>query len=138
MKKLISILVLTALASCTQTETSEIPQEKMMDILYDLTVASSAKSTANKNDSVQYFVSYKDVLKKHQVDSLQFVVAQDFYRNNPEVYAVIYDSVHARLQKKLDEVRALPPEKEEVKKNRTVPVSNLNNLRFQKRKTEKK
>lgn len=129
MKNLISIFFLIVLVGCSNTEKAEIPQEKMVDVLYDLTVSSSARNTANRRDTVQYVVDYKQILKKHGIDSLKFIKAQKIYQQDPDVYAVIYDSVQKRLQKKLEEVRASKVDSTEEKLNPVINVKELKALR---------
>lgn len=125
MKNLIPIFFLIFLVGCSKTFEADIPQEKMVDIIYDLTIASSARSTANKRDSVQYVISYQQLLKKHGIDSLKFVKAQEQYRKKPEVYAAIYDSVHKKIQTKLEETRALKPDKDEETVIKVIDVKKL-------------
>ena len=129
MKNLVSIFFLIILVGCAKTEKAEIPQEKMVDVLYDLTVSSSARNTANRRDTVQYVVDYKQILKKHGIDSLKFIKAQKIYQQDPDVYAVIYDSVQKRLQKKLEEVRATKVDSTEEKLNPVINVKELKALR---------
>lgn len=129
MKNLVSIFFLIILVGCSNTEKAEVSQEKMVDVLYDLTVSSSARSTANRRDTVQYVVDYKQILKKHGIDSLKFIKAQKVYQQDPDVYAVIYDSVQKRLQKKLEEVRATKVDSTEEKLNPVINVKELKALR---------
>lgn len=129
MKNLIPIFFLIFLIGCSNTEKAEVSQEKMVDVLYDLTVASSARNTANRRDTVQYVVDYKQILKKHGIDSLKFIKAQKIYQQDPDVYAVIYDSVQKRLQKKLEEVRASKVDSTEEKLNPVINVKELKALR---------
>jgi len=130
MKNLLSIFFLIILVSCSKTEKAEVSQEKMVDVLYDLTVSSSARSTANRRDTIQYVVDYKQLLKKHGIDSLKFIKAQKVYQQDPDVYAVIYDSVQKRLQKKLEEVRATKVDSTEEKLN---PVISIKDVPFSRR-----
>ena len=125
MKNLLSIFFLIILVSCSNTEKAEVSQEKMVDVLYDLTVSSSARSTANRRDTIQYVVDYKQVLKKHGIDSLKFIKAQKVYQQDPDVYAVIYDSVQKRLQKKLEEVRATKVDSTEEKLNSVISIKDV-------------
>lgn len=129
MKNLVSIFFLIILVGCSNTEKTEISQEKMVDVLYDLTVSSSARNTANRRDTIQYVVSYQGILKKHGIDSLKFIKAQKVYQQDPDVYAVIYDSVQKRLQKKLEEVRATKVDSTEEKLNPVINVKELKALR---------
>ena len=130
MKNLVSVFFIIIIVGCSNTEKAEIPQEKMVDVLYDLTVSSSARSTANRRDTIQYIVDYKQVLKKHGIDSLKFIKAQKIYQQDPDVYAVIYDSVQKRLQKKLEEVRATKVDSTEEKLN---PVISIKDVPFSRR-----
>jgi len=129
MKNLVSAFFLILLVGCSNPEKAEVSQEKMVDVLYDLTVASSARNTANRRDTIQYVVDYKQILKKHGIDSLKFIKAQKIYQQDPDVYAVIYDSVQKRLQKKLEEVRATKVDSTEEKLNPVINVKELKALR---------
>lgn len=131
MKKYIVGLVILGLLSCSEKEKTKVSQEKMIDVLTDLTIASSARTVSNKRDSIQYYTSYEHILELHGLDSLQFVKAQQAYQSDPDLYAVIYDSVNNRIQKKLDEVRAEPTEEEETA---ITPVSKIRDLPFSRRK----
>lgn len=130
MKNLVSVFFLILLVGCSNTEKAKVSQEKMVDVLYDLTVSSSARSTANRRDTIQYVVDYKQILKKHGIDSLKFIKAQKVYQQDPDVYAVIYDSVQKRLQKKLEEVRATKVDSTEEKLN---PVISIKDVPFSRR-----
>lgn len=132
MKQIVAILFLLVLGSCSQNETAVVPQDKMVDVIYDLTLSSSARNTSNRRDSVQYVVSYESVLKKYGLDSLQFVKAQDAYRKNPETFAAIYDSVNSRLRKELEAIRAEKPDTD----TESSPVINLKTLPLYRNKAE--
>ena len=132
MKQIVAILFLLVLGSCSQNETAVVPQDKMVDVIYDLTLSSSARNTSNRRDSVQYVVSYESVLKKHGLDSLQFVKAQDAYRKNPETFAAIYDSVNNRLRKELEAIRAEKPDAD----TEESPTINLRTLPLYRNKAE--
>ena len=133
MKKIVVFLGVLCVFGCSKNEKADVSQEKMVDVLTDLTVASSARSISNKRDSVQYIVSYENILKKHGLDSLQFVKAQRVYQEDPDVYTAIYDSVYNRLQKKLEEIRATPADKDE---NQIIPISRLRDVSIGKFKKE--
>lgn len=126
MKQLFSIiLVFGLLLGCSKKPNYSVSQEKMVDVLTDLTIASSIRSVTSKRDSVQYLVTYQSILKKHGLDSLKFIEAQNSYQKSPELYEVIYDSVQKRLQKKLDETRALPPEKGEDDEIKVIKIKDI-------------
>ncbi len=130
MKKIIPAFFLIILVGCSKTQKADVSQEKMVDVLYDLTVSSSARNTANRRDTIQYVADYKQILKKHGLDSLKFVKAKKVYQLDPDTYAVIYDSVQKRIQKKLEEVRATKPDSTEEKFN---PIVNIKDVPFSRR-----
>ena len=111
------------MVGCSKNQSATIPKEKMVDVIYDLTLSSSARNTYNRRDTIEYVVSYESILQKHGLDSLQFVAAQNEYRKNSEVFAGIYDSVSSRLRKELDIIRATKPTEEEL-----LPAVDLNDL----------
>ncbi len=114
MKKVVLFCCFISLIACSKKDEFKVSQEKMVDVIYDLTVASSARNTANRRDSVQHIVSYQTILKKHGLDSLQFINAQKRYQKNPEIYTAIYDSVLNRLQVQLDKAKKSKPEKNDI------------------------
>ena len=132
MKKYILGLLILGLLSCSEKEATAISQEKMVDILTDLTIASSVRTVSNKRDSVQYYTSHSRILELHGIDSLQFVKAQEVYRKKPDLYVIIYDSVNNRIQKKLDKVREEPTE--ESVETAVIPVSKIRELPFTRKK----
>lgn len=132
MKKYIVGLVILGLLSCSEKEKTKVSQEKMIDVLTDLTIASSARTVSNKRDSIQYYTSYEHILELHGLDSLQFVKAQEVYRKKPDLYVIIYDSVNNRIQKKLDKVREEPTE--ESVETAVIPVSKIRELPFTRKK----
>lgn len=113
MKYLVIFVFLIGVCGCSKSDTATIPQEKMVDLIYDLTISTSARTVSSKRDSIQYEVSANDILKKYGVDSLAFAKAQAYYLENVEEGAVVLDSVQARIKKKIEETKALPPDKSE-------------------------
>lgn len=131
MKKYILFLGVLIVFGCSEKQKADVSKEKMINILTELTLASSARSISNNRDSVQYIVSYESILKKYGLDSLEFAKAQHAYQQDPDVYAVIYDSVHNRLQKKVEEIRASKIDSTEEKIN---PVISIKDVPFSRRK----
>ena len=106
MKKLITlILSVVVLVSCKQNGTvlperpeNLLSEEKMVDVIYEMSVLSAAKSTnrklleSNRVDPVDY------VYSKHNIDSLQFAQSSDYYSHDLEIYESIYSRVKKKLQ----------------------------------------
>jgi len=133
MKYLLLFILFATLFSCDKNKEANVSKEQMVNVLYDLTLSSSARNTASKRDSIQYIVDYKEILKKHGLDSVTFIKAQSFYQQDPDEYANIYDSVQTRLFKKLEEIRATKPDSTEeqtvrLKRLQEIPlVRSINN-----------
>lgn len=103
MLKKYSIILFLILISCGEKVIEEpenlIPKEKMVDMLYDLSLINAAKGTnprileENKVEPTEF------LFDKHGVDSLQFVKSDMYYASIPVEYQYIYESVAARLEK---------------------------------------
>lgn len=98
----------------------------MIDVLTDLTIASSSKTVSNRRDSIHYYSSHERILKEHGIDSMQFVTAQKIYQNNPDLYANIYDSVNNRIQKKMEEVRS--ESSDDPQETKVIPATKIMEL----------
>ncbi|MBT8185870.1 MAG: DUF4296 domain-containing protein [Eudoraea sp.] len=76
-----------------------IPKEKMVDILYDLSMINAAKATNPKILEQNDIEPTKFLFDKHRVDSLQFVQSDIYYASIPAEYQSIYTAVADRLEK---------------------------------------
>lgn len=103
MKKTIIVLfVLIAFASCKDTVVEKpenlIEKDKMVDIIYDLSLLEAIKSTnygsleSRKIDASTY------VYKKYKIDSLQFAKSDHYYASDIDSYSEIYDRVSKRIE----------------------------------------
>ncbi len=98
------IILLIIFYSCdfinnsSKTPDDLISQEKMIDILYDMTLLSVSKGI-NKNILENNGMKPKSyILNKHNIDSLQFVISNTYYSNDLEKYLHIYDMVLEKLE----------------------------------------
>ncbi|WP_394751291.1 DUF4296 domain-containing protein [Spongiimicrobium salis] len=101
MKKVLFFVLCALILSCNEKviEPPEnlIPQETMINILYDLSVLNAAKNTNpevlkdNKIETMEY------LYKKYTIDSVQFVKSDLYYASVPLEYENIYKAVEARL-----------------------------------------
>lgn len=98
------IILLIIFYSCNFiNNSSKIPddlisQEKMIDILYDMSLLSVSKGI-NKNILENNGMKPKSyILNKHNIDSLQFVISNTYYSNDLEKYLHIYDMVLEKLE----------------------------------------
>jgi hypothetical protein len=115
MKKIIVIVCCIFSAIGCNTNSVEkpdnlIPKEKMVDILYDISLIE-----AIKNQNIEGGLSSKTandyIYKKYKVDSIQFVKSNKYYVSNMEQYKKMFEEVKARLAKETAKAEA------EMKKN---------------------
>jgi len=101
-KGLVFIVALLLVISCGEELISKpdnlISQEKMANIIQEMAIINAAKTTnsavfrENNIEPTQY------VLKKFNVDSLQYVASDRYYVSKPLVYQKIFKLVEKRLE----------------------------------------
>ena len=106
MTKILSIILLFLLSiSCNSNAIKKpenlIEREKMVDIIYDLSILEAAKSQKPIVLEQYQIQSNSYVYKKYQIDSLQFANSVKYYATDFENYHTIYDSVNKRIERKL-------------------------------------
>lgn len=98
-----ALVVFLLLFSCNEKLIKEpehlIPKEKMVEVLKDMAIANAARSTnialLREND----IEPTTFVLKKHGIDSVQFVQSDTYYASLPSEYESIFKSVEEKLEK---------------------------------------
>ncbi|WP_163400574.1 DUF4296 domain-containing protein [Flavobacterium fluviatile] len=119
------ILVVFISVSCKKELVKEpenlIEKEKMVDIIYDLSVLDAIKYQQPLSlDSVESNPA-KFIFKKYKVDSLQFARSNMYYAADFDTYKEMFDEISARLEKekKSTEKKLKAEEKKakEAKKN---------------------
>lgn len=102
------LLKLIFFTSCQNSkEDSIIPQDKMVSMLFDLTII---KSINNLNyEENQLIISPEDffILQKYNVDSLNWETSKKYYSKRPKLLALIYGRVHDSIEKKIDSLKNL-------------------------------
>jgi hypothetical protein len=76
-----------------------IDEQKMTNILYDLTVLDAMKSQSPFDSVTQSIRPKEYIYKKYKIDSLQFVLSNQYYISQIETYKKMYESINERLQK---------------------------------------
>ena len=109
MKNTLSIILLFLLSiSCNSNAVQKpenlIEREKMVDILFYLSILESAKSQKPIVLEQYQIKSNTYIYKKYQIDSLQFANSVKYYSAAPEKYHTIYDDVNKRIESKLKEL----------------------------------
>ena len=75
-----------------------IEPEKMANILVDIELLRSIKSTNASDEYKESALGDLYLYKKYKVDSLQIVESKKYYSKYPKKYLVIYKSVEERLK----------------------------------------
>lgn len=107
------LLILLVLLVCCGEKVIEAPEDliakdKMVAILFDLSLINAAKNTNPKILEAHQIEPMDYIFKKHGIDSLQFVRSDVYYASVPVEYEAIYETVASRLEhrkKELEEVR---------------------------------
>ena len=92
-----------------------ISKEKMIDILYDLSLINAAKGTNPKILEENGVEPTNFLFEKHGIDSLQYVNSDSYYASIPLEYQAIYEAVASRLEKEKKEI-----EEERKRKNDSI------------------
>ena len=102
MKKIIFIVVI--FFSCNKDSQkitapeNLISQEKMIDVIYEMTLISVSKGVNRRVLDYNGVVPEKYIFNKYNIDSLQFVVSNEYYSKDLEIYLSIYEEVLNKLQ----------------------------------------
>ncbi|MFL2642855.1 MAG: DUF4296 domain-containing protein [Flavobacteriaceae bacterium] len=102
MKKIIFIVVI--FFGCNKdsqkitTPENLISQEKMIDVIYEMTLISVSKGVNRRVLEYNGVVPEKYIFNKYNIDSLQFALSNEFYSNDLDKYLEIYNSVKEKLQ----------------------------------------
>ena len=105
MKQLKYILLIVLIISCKNNSIDKpkkpdnlIPKDSMVEILYDISLVSSAKGVNKKLLENNGLVPEDYIYKKHNIDSLQFALSNEYYAFNLDAYEDIYNSVKLKLE----------------------------------------
>lgn len=102
MKKMLLILLIFCSCGFVNDENlvpdNIIAEEKMVDILYDMSLISVSKGINKSILENNGMKPKKYILKKYNIDSLQFVLSNEYYSNDLERYLKIYEQVLNKLK----------------------------------------
>ncbi|MFD1062941.1 DUF4296 domain-containing protein [Winogradskyella litorisediminis] len=74
-----------------------IAKDKMVEVLYDMFVVTSAKGVNRKKLEAEKINPEAYILDKYSIDSLQFAQSNNYYAHDIEDYKAIMENVKARL-----------------------------------------
>lgn len=101
MKKIIALIcLLFSIYSCTNTIVEKpknlIEKDKMIDILYDLSLLDAIKSQ-NINGGISNKAADNYIYKKYKIDSIQLAKSNTYYASDLEEYKKMIEEVKTRL-----------------------------------------
>ncbi len=99
-----------------------IPEDKMIEILYDLAVLNGIQSTNPAVIEEYKIETMPYIYDKHEVDSLQFVLSDQYYASVPEIYQSLYQEVEKRLDEQVRAMEEARKQKNDSIKQRTDKV----------------
>ncbi len=93
--------------SCFEKNNSEIPkniisEEKMTDIIYDMSLISVSKGVNKRILENNGLKPKPYILNKYEIDSLQFVLSNEYYSKDLKKYLMIYENVLKKLENNRD------------------------------------
>lgn len=102
----LSIIIL--LFSCQGTVEKPdnlIPEDKMIDILYDLALLEGIKDDYSINQQSLHPDQF--IYEKYKIDSLQFVQSNGYYASDVQNYKEMYQKLNIKIDLKMKEVDSL-------------------------------
>ena len=104
MNKLKVIIILFFVLGCNNSLTQKpipidlISQEKMVDIIYDMTLINVAKGVNKSILENNGIIPEQYLFNKHSIDSTLFARSNEYYSNDLKTYQMIYDNVKIKLE----------------------------------------
>ncbi|MDC1109033.1 DUF4296 domain-containing protein [Flavobacteriaceae bacterium] len=106
MNKLQLIIILSLVLGCNNSLNQEpippenlISKEKMIDIIYDMTLINVAKGVNKSILENNGIIPEQYLFNKHSIDSILFAKSNEYYSYDLKTYQTIYDKVKIKLEK---------------------------------------
>ena len=74
-----------------------IKKDKMVQVLYDMAIITAAKGSHKRTIENKGIVPEQLIFKKHEIDSMQFVLSNEYYSYDIDTYEEIYEEVRRKL-----------------------------------------
>lgn len=131
LKHVFILSIVFSLCSCYNIKPPEKPEnliskEKFAIILMDAALMHSAKSVNRKRIETNGIVPEDYIYKKHNIDSLAFAKANEYYAYDINVYDEIYNKVNDSLNKLKEKYNAIliKEKNEKMKKDSLKKLKN--------------
>lgn len=120
MKFLWGFIISLLFLSCQDIETVDrpenlIPEQKMVEVLTDLSLLNSAKNYNKRSLENTGFKPAEYLYQKHNVDSVQLAHSTQYYARNYTTFENIYKKVQRNLEKIKVELEVRKKEEERIK-----------------------
>jgi hypothetical protein len=117
MKKVIlffcyALTVVSCDKSAAEKPKNLIEKDKMIDILYDISLLEAIKSQ-NINGGITSKAGSDYIYKKYKIDSLQFVKSNKFYASDIEEYKKMFEKVKEKLTIETNKIKGATTKKEQ-------------------------
>ena len=102
MKNSLFFLVFILVFNCSEKQIvpkNIISMEKMSEIIYDMTLISVSKGVNRKILENNGFKPTSYILKKYEIDTIDFIASNKYYSSNLDMYLSIYQNVLNKLEK---------------------------------------
>jgi len=106
MNKLNLIIILSLVLGCNNSLNQEpippenlISKEKMIDIIYDMTLINVAKGVNKSILENNGIIPEQYLFNKHSIDSILFAKSNEYYSYDLKTYQTIYDKVKIKLER---------------------------------------
>ncbi len=106
-----------------------LSKSKMSDVLYDMFIINSAKGVNKKLLEKNGVFPEAYILKKHNIDSVQFAESNNYYVYDKDTYKTIITSVKAKINTEKTKYQAELKVIDEKAKIRKDSIRNINKKR---------
>ncbi|WP_452222331.1 DUF4296 domain-containing protein [Lacinutrix salivirga] len=124
---IIVTLCFTACYKVNKPDTPDnlIPEDKMVAIILDMSLFSSAKGLDKKTLQKNGVVPKHYVYTKHKIDSTQFALSNEYYAYNVKTY----ESIYARVKDSLNKLKKIYKELDEKESEEKRVTDSINKLK---------
>ena len=104
MKKILGVVMVIALLSCNNVKKPKKPdnlisQKDMVNILLDISLLKSSEGVSKAKLENNGYTSESYIFKRHNIDSVQFALSNEYYSYDLNTYLEIYQKVEDSLKK---------------------------------------
>ncbi|NNK83152.1 MAG: DUF4296 domain-containing protein [Flavobacteriaceae bacterium] len=109
-----------------------IPKDKMVEVLYDMVLISSAKGSERHTLEKKGIYPQDYILTKYEIDSLQFAESNNYYAYDIDLYDDLFSKVKSKLQRDKkrisEELEVEKAKKDSIRKSNKKRLDSLKNL----------